>query len=123
MSLLDNFPHECTIRRRTIAKGDLGGGKTSSTVEQTGVSCWVQTASDREVLAYEKMGMSINRKIYFLSDPSVTERHEILVTKKLGVAVSSPAVLEVRSEALPDASAGLGVVYRVMAEEEVGASD
>jgi len=61
--------------------------------------------------------MSINRKIYFLTDPGVTVQHSIYITERLGTTVSSPIKLEVRTEALPDASAGLGIVYRVMAEE------
>jgi len=74
-------------------------------------------------MAYEKRGISITRKVFFLTDPAITERHEILITSRLGFAVSSPTVLEVRSESLPDASAGMGVVYKVMVEEEVGAKD
>ena len=84
---------------------------------QTDVVCWEQNANHNEILDYEKRGMSINRKVYFLTDPGVTVRNQILITERDGVAVANPIELEVRTKSNPDASAGLGVVYKVMAEE------
>ncbi len=117
ISLLDNFPHECTIRKRTRAKGSLIGSKDSFPATQTAVSCWEQNATHGEILDYEKRGISITRKVYFLTDPGVNARNTIEITKRRGVDVSSPIRLDVRSKALPDASAGLGVVFKVMVEE------
>ena len=117
MSLLDNMPHRATIRRNTRSSGTLAGSKDTPVVEQTDVRCWAQNAGAAETLDYQRRGMSVNRKIYFPTDPGVTTRHEILITEKGGVAVAVPLVLEVRTEALPDASAGTGVVFKVMAEE------
>ena len=121
MSLLGNFPHLCTIQRRTRSNDDLGGNFDAETVEQTNVVCWEQQASDGEIADFEKRGMTIDRKIFFLSNPSVTPRHEILITSRNGVTQSSPSVLDVISEPRPDASAGLGVVWRVMVNENTGA--
>jgi len=116
VSLLDNLPHRCTIRRRTRTKGTLGGSKDSQTNEQTNVECWEQNAGHNEVMDYEKRGMSISRKVYFASDPGVTSRHEILITERNGTTISSPVALTVKSEAIPDASAGMGVLYKVMCD-------
>ncbi len=116
MSILDSFPHKCIIQRRTRTKGTLGGSKDAATVEQTNVSCWEQNASHKEILDYEKRGMSITTKIYFLSDPNVTVRNQILITERNGVTIDNPTELEVRTKSDPDASAGLGVVFKVMAE-------
>lgn len=38
MSLLDNMPHECTIRRRVGSSGSMAGSKETQTNEQTTVS-------------------------------------------------------------------------------------
>ncbi len=120
MTLIDTMPHRCTIRRKRRSSGSLAGSKTTPTVEQTGVHCWEQNAGHAETLDYQKRGMTINRKIYFATDPAVDTRHEILITERDGVAVASPLILEVRSESLPDAAAGRGTVYKVMAEEMPG---
>lgn len=117
MSLLDEMPHESTIRRRTRTKSSLGGSKDSFVNEQTEVKCWEQPATAKEIVDFEKRGISINRKVYFPTNPSVTERHQILITKRQGVAITSPTPLEVKTILSPDSSAGLGVLYKVMVEE------
>lgn len=114
MSLLTNFPHECLIRKRISKKGTLGGRRNKPQNVATDVVCWEQQASNAEVLEFEKRGMSLQKKIYFLTDPEVDEHHEILITKRNGVTVSGPIRYDVLSESLPDASAGLGIVYKVM---------
>jgi hypothetical protein len=102
----------------------LGGSRRAATVEQTGVKCWDQPASDDQIEEFSKHGIAINRKIYFIADPSVTEAHEILITSRDAgtTTIANPVALEVRSEALPDASAGLGKVYRVMAWQQTGSN-
>ena len=120
MSLLNNFPHRCTIRRLVRVKGTLGGSKDSPLNEQTSILCWAQNATQKEVADFEKRGMFLSRKIYFLVDPGVTERHQILVTEMNGTTIDNPIVLKVRTEAMPDASAGKGVVYKVFCSETTG---
>jgi hypothetical protein len=122
MSLLDNFPHRCTIQRRTFARGRLGGQKASLSVERTNVRCWQQQASDREIIDYEKRGIAVACKVYFTSDPGLTERHQIVVTEREGVAVTG-LELDVKSHPVPDASAGLGVVWKVMCDYSTGSDD
>ena len=116
MSLLDRFPHRCTILAKTRSKGSLGGIKDSTSSVSTGVVCWEQQASNREREEFEKKGYTNVHKIYFLSDPSVNERNLIQITSRDQgtTTISSPDDLNVLSESLPDASAGLGRVYKVM---------
>jgi hypothetical protein len=57
---------------------------------------------------YQKRGIAVTTKIYFTADPQLTTENYILIDGD---------IFEVRSKAKPDASAGLGVVFRVMAEE------
>lgn len=125
MSLLDNLPHLCLIRRKTTTLDEHGGSKTTPVEVKTDVACWEQNAGHREVIQYEKVGMIVNRKVYFDADPGVDESYEILITSRDAGQTTIPIVdrkvLEVRSEALPDATAGLGVAFKVMAEETPGA--
>lgn len=123
MSLLDHFPHKCTIRRKKYTKDSLGGAKLSYTVEQTNVLCWEQPAGDSEDTSYQKRGMSITHKVYFLTNPNVSRRHEILITYRNGATVANPVVLEAMSIALPDSTAGLDVCYRVLCSEVTSEED
>ena len=113
MSLLDNFPHRCTIQRRVHTKGSLGGSKDTMVVEQTDVECWEQQASNSEVKEYQQDGMSLVSKVYFHTDPGVSSKHQVMITERNGVIVSSPVALDVVSKAAPDASAGMGVAWKV----------
>lgn len=107
MSILDSLPHTCDIKVRTRTADSLGGSVDSFTVVSSGTSCWRQLASDREVTEFEKRGISITDKVYFTSNPGIDETHILLFGSD---------VYEVRSTAAPDASAGMGVVWRVMCE-------
>ena len=66
--------------------------------------------------------MTLIRSIYFKADPGVSSRHEIAITKRNGVAIAavSQVWLEVQSSKAPDAGAGLGILYRVIAGHNTG---
>jgi len=118
MSLLNSMPHRCTIRLRTrTVDSTLGGTKVDATDVATNVECWAQQAGAKEIDTYEKRGIQVDRKVYFPTDPNINEQNEILITEMDGLPVDDPIVLKVRSEVAPDASAGLGVVYRIMAQK------
>ncbi len=123
MSLSDRFPHRCTIRRKSYTKDSLGAAKLSYVTEQTDVECWEQATGDNEDRSFQKRGMSLTRKIYFKTNPEVTARHEILVTYRNGSTIADPIPFRVVSTAMPDATAGLGVFYRVMCEEYTSEDD
>ena len=117
LSILDNFPHTCTARLRTSTSGDLGGSKYSAATLFTGRACWRQQLSQRDIVEVEKRGLDANSKIYFRSDPGLDQRHTVEVTTTNNRTASSITdIMEVRSRAEPDASAGLGVVWRVYAK-------
>ena len=121
MSLLDNFPHECTIRRKTITRSAYIGTKSQPPeVLHSNVPCWEQQASASEKKEYDKRGILISRKIFFLRDYGITEQDEILITKRMGITVANPVPLEVKTRTDPDASAGLGVIFKVMADVQTG---
>ena len=120
MSLLTELPHRCTIYRRVRSRDSLGGNTDSRTTLRTNVECWEQGTSTSETKDFEKRGMQAGKKIYFVEDPGVDERCEIAVTTKMGVAVSNPVAYDVLSEATPDASAGLEILFRVMVGKNLG---
>ncbi len=126
MSLLNSLPHLCNIQYKTKTKGTLGGSKNAATEVSIRVSCWEQAAAAVEISEYDKRGISVSRKIYFTTDPEVDERYEILITSrdrgKTLIPLADRTVLEVRSQSIPDSSAGRGVLYRVMVEERTGAN-
>ena len=124
MSLLEKLPHECTIQKRVAVKDGqgLGGVRDTLTEVSTGVECWEQQASDAEARDYQKRDMRITRKVYFVTDPGLTTRHQIVITKRNGTAVAAAnqIALDVKSEPRPDSSAGLGILYKVMCDDHTG---
>lgn len=105
MSLLDSMPHLCTAKRRTRTKDVLGGSKDSWTTTFTDRRCWRQAAGDSEITEFQKRGVTVTDKVYFIADPAVDERDVLII---------GGDTLEVRSYAHPDASAGMGLLWRVM---------
>lgn len=116
MSLLSNesMPHECTIRKRIKTRQ---GSSTRDTHEvvATGVKCWQQGVSSREVNEFQQRGFDVETKIYFNTEYNLTSRHEIIITKRNSTAVpeSDQRILDVVARPDPDVSAGLGCVYAV----------
>lgn len=78
--------------------------------------------SASETEKYAKRDIAASRKVYFVSDPGVTTRHQILITSRDrgDTTIANPVVLDVKSTPKPDASAGLGILYRVECEEVTG---
>lgn len=129
-SILDNFPHLCSIFRETPQPDGLGGTIYTVVIEKTNVSCWEQKLSSSEVLDYEKRGVKVDTKIYFVDDPQVTERHRILITSRFDVPspnldptdVTNPNIFDVKTTDYPDASAALQVIWKVMCSTKTGAT-
>jgi len=108
MSLLDNLPHTCTAKPRVRTAGTLGGSKDSfPTILFSDRACWRQRATGAEVREFDKRGISVTDKVYFTSDPALNESYILEI---------GGDTLEVRGFASPDASAGLGLLWMVLAE-------
>ena len=117
MSILDLLPHVCSAKIRTRISGTAGGSRDDfSDSVFTDRECWQQVATMQEVEEFRKRGISVTDKIYFTTDPEVDERHNLVDVRARGATAGAGDEFEVRTRALPDASAGLGVVYKVMAE-------
>ena len=112
MSLLDNLPHTASAYPRVHTQGTHGGSRTSlGTALFTDRACWRQPVSDREAVEYEKPGVVVTNKVYFVIDPAVDERH---------VMVIDGDEFDVLSQAKPDATAGLEWAFRVMIGHKTG---
>ena len=109
MSLLQNFPHTATATKRRRVNDSLGGSRDSfPTTVFTNRACWRQPAGNSEIEEFAKRGIKVTNKVYFLTDPALDENHVLTI---------SGDEYEVRSFSDPDATAGLGVVYKVMCEQ------
>lgn len=122
MSLLDSLPHRCSIFLLVPGIDSYGGNTNVPTEEKADVECWEQAASSEDVEEFDKRGILIKRKIFFKEDPSLTEKHVIKITSRdRGVTIiTSPPELRVKTKSLPDASAGLGLLYKVMVDDQTG---
>ena len=110
--LLDNLPHLATAKRRTRTKDTLGGPKdTYPETLFTDRACWRQPVSDHEYNQWQQRNTDVTHKVYFATDPSLDDLDENCILEIDG------ATLLVKSLSTPDASVGLGVVWRVMVEE------
>lgn len=105
MGILNSLPHLATAYVRARTQDAYGGSRDSLTVLFSEIPCWQQTASDTETRAYDKRGIAVTDKVYFTFNPQLDERHVLEVN---GVQ------FDVVSRAVPDASAGKGVIWRVM---------
>lgn len=104
MSILDSLPHVCTVQRRDRQLDELGGCRdVPVTVSQ--LACWRQAAGDSDIARFMKRGMSITDKVYFTADPELDEGW---------LLVMDGLTYEVISRAEGDATAGMGILWRVM---------
>lgn len=127
MSLLDNLPHRCTLYRRYRTSDSMGGARPSRIPIREGIPCWQQPMSATEQTKYGKAGMSITTKIYFNSDPGIKDNDELVITHRrvAGVLTSIDEADWVYIENLmahqPDRSAGLGLLFMAVGNDEPGA--
>ncbi len=80
-----------------------------ATVLFTDRACWRQPATSSEIKEYQQRDVVVTHKIYFTSDPGVDGSYVLVV---------GGDTMSVRSAAHPDASVGLGVLWRVMVQLE-----
>lgn len=108
MSLLDNLPHEVDIYELSAADSNIIGDEFTRSVKSggTGVSAWVQPASQSEITKFAKDGHIVTHKIYFVTDPGFSDSDSITYDGRF---------FDYRSDA--DASAGLSVLFKAMFEE------
>lgn len=110
MSLLDALPHSFVAKKRTRVADTLGGNKDTYVIASSG-TCWHQQAGDSEVTEFAKRGIKISGKVYFATNPALDESHVLVIDSQTYDVISFPE---------QDASAGLGVLWRVMVNRLTG---
>ena len=112
--LLENLPHACTAKRRSRAGDGMGGSvDTFPTTIFSARACWRQQLSSSEVLWWQQRSVNVSNKVFFAEDPELDEN---CILEFPG----EDDFYDVKSYASPDASAGLGVLYRVMVDRVHG---
>lgn len=114
MSLLEQFPHRCTIYDTTVAGTKLGGSTETPVAVATDVPCWVQTASTGEKTDYHRRQQVVTHRVYFPADRSLSEDQTLVITD--GETPALGKTLTVKDYA--EASAGMGDVWKAMVEQE-----
>lgn len=117
MSILDNLPHRCRIERVARQPDTVGGNRDEPIVVYADEPCWVQQASSTEITLFQQQGMYLMHKIFFRRDLHLDAQHWIIVTWYRDEVVEfNPG--SVLSKPSPDASAGLGLLWRIMTGEQ-----
>lgn len=117
MSILDNLPDRCNlVRFKYQDADDLGVSVPTRENTSTNVECWVQQAGHNEVLRYQKRGIDFTQKIFFTSDPGIGEDMVLVITSRNGVSIPSSQQVDwdIVHYPKPDASAGSGIVFKVL---------
>ena len=114
MSLLTNMPHTVEIRRPTYQRkpGDLGELQHNP-VKASNVPAWVQNRSRAELIEFDKRNQKIDEYVFFHEDPELAIGDRIVVT-----AGPSRVGDVLKVIAFKDRSAGFGVLFGALCEEE-----
>lgn len=114
MSLIDELPHTGTHTRPQYTQDELGGTLQNQTTVSTGIECWVQNASQREVAEYQKKDQEISHKVFFDTKHDLRPGDELVIT-----AGPSFVGLTLEHVAGPtDRSAGLGELFAAFFVED-----
>ena len=113
MTLLNNFPHTCSLYERRVTRSSRMGSSERLVRMETGVKCWVQNATQAEITEYIRRDISVKNAIYFTSDWDLDETQYILITAGPTHVSKLFAVKD-----FAERTAGRGVAWAAMAENE-----
>ena len=126
MSLYDvgNLPLLCSVYKTTrVREAGVGHSMKTPVFVASSVKCWEQAASASETKKYLQRGYTISRKVYFNYDirSIISERCMIVITHRQNADGEQEAVSDATREYYdvvsidePDASAGYGILWKVM---------
>lgn len=127
MSILNNLPHQVSIYRRIRTKAAGGDGVPLERLElvSSAVPCYIQSMGTSEMNQYQRRGISVNRKVFFVDDPQTTEGMVLVATFMFERALTADErqVFDVKTNADPDASVARQVVWRVACHATTSAKD
>ena len=106
MSLLENLPHTAQLWQKIRVADEYGQGLDTFVKRGARVKCWRQGVSDNEINQFEKRGIKVSCKFYFTKDPGIDATYFV---------ECDGLFYTVQSTSNPDASVGLGYLWRIMA--------
>ena len=114
MSLLNRLPHRCSILDPVFTQDadDIGNIRTD-TARETSVACWVQNASQAEIIEWQRRDQDVTHRVVFNQNYSIEPYEKISIT-------SGPSFVGVTLKvlAITDRSAGLGKLWSALCEED-----
>lgn len=113
MSLPDELPHTCSLARVSYTQTALGGDtEVQAAAYAADEPCWLQPANSSEIREYQKRDQRVTHKLYFNRNPGF----QLGDALTMGAASSQYAgeVLTIRD--FKEATAGLGILWKVMCE-------
>lgn len=113
MTLLNEMPHTVAHYRKKYSRDEYIGNVTQLELRTSGVSAWVQNASDREVQEFQKQDELVTHKVYYATNPDLRPGDVVRVT-----AGPSFVGKDLNYASSTERSAGVGVLYRVMCSED-----
>lgn len=111
-----NLPHTATIRKSKHVTTETLSTTVTDVDVSTGVKCWVQLASQREIFEANKLGREITHKVYFLNNPNLKENYTLEITAST-TTDQGMVGKKMRYKSDADGTAGLGVFYKAFFDE------
>jgi len=120
MSLLDSLPHTVSwYRPTTTPRSALGSTREGTPVtivagDSDSPNAWVQNASDREIMDFQKMDQEVTHRVFMTTFPDLRPNDYAVVD-------AGPSYVGLRLDFMGnpvDRSAGLGVLQRIMTRQE-----
>ena len=114
--LLDTMPHRCRIDRLRYDTDSVGAAvSVPKAVPGAGaLECWIQNATQREIIDFDKRDQAVTHKVYFPTEPPLRVGDTITPT----TAPSDVLGKTLKFQARADRSAGLGFLWGAMCELE-----
>jgi len=107
MSAMD-MPHVVDVHNFVNSRDRYGGLSNYQVVAYADEPAWVQPASAKDVVEYERRGVVITHVVYFLRNLALTTEHRIVHDGKSYIVTG-----------FQDASAGLSVLWKAIVSHNV----
>lgn len=115
----NNLPHTMNVSQMRTTQDALGGDVPAPVSVATGVACFVQTASQREIDKYSKRGYSVTHRIFYRPGDVALAEDSIIHT--LAPTTEFLSTARYRVVALADATTNLSpTLHKAFAIEEFG---
>lgn len=116
MSLLSRLPHSGQCQRQRRTADGVGGDRLAFEAFGSAVSCWVQPASQREIVEFQKRDMAVSHKVYFTADPQLQPGDQLVMADVTANQFYRGKTFDFMS--IDEASAGTGILIKAFFDQE-----